>query len=335
MSTYNTHIELENAAKLILEIIKRQVNGSRDLVDKLRFVAWKEGVRVVTTVVGNPFPKWMQITHPEKANLAGHLWLQSIKECMHSTHAGTSMAPIPPTLKLKSAKPLKVASQKGKEKASAAKVEQMMSVDYHDGEGKGIDKDVEMVGDWINKDHAPGPSIMNEQAMPKLIKQEVVEEEEEDKLDGDEDVHVALDAGQPNHPVKKPCQTPAITPIPKSHPVVLIPQGRPVIHLPERPAWTTSQVLPAQPQQCLKPTHTTMPAAGPSRMPQSSMIPAHEQNATPSTCTPWSTPTPQLQPPTLFEVNVCNELNQLFFFCKSISAQMVEVKTQLNAIDSH
>ncbi|KAI6141258.1 hypothetical protein BKA82DRAFT_28673 [Pisolithus tinctorius] len=138
---------------------------------------------------------------------------------------------------------------------------------------------------------------------------------------------------KPDCPAKKPRQTPAVTPIPKSHPVVLIPWGRPVIRLPARPAWTTSQVLPAQPQQHLQPTRTAMPGAGPSRMPQSSMITAHEQNATPSTRTPWSAPTPQLQPPTLFEVDVRDELNQLFFFRESISVQMVEVKKQLNAMD--
>ncbi|KAI6142389.1 hypothetical protein BKA82DRAFT_29875 [Pisolithus tinctorius] len=271
---------------------------------------------------------------------------------------------------------------------------------------------------------------------PKLIKQEMVEEDEEDELDDDEDPHVALDTGQPsmsthlqphstapaitaplksmlgrgpcdtcirrnvtctprtkgscaqckhckircsqsdprppkgstprtssgqNHshtrskkwsrstttpsddeqlnkpdcPAKKPRQTPAITPIPKSCPVVLIPWGRPVICLPARPARTTSQVLPAQPQQRLQPTRTAMPGTGPSRTPQSSMITAHEQNAAPSTRTPRSTPTPQLQPPTLFEVDVRDELNQLFFFCESISAQMVEVKKQLNTMDGH
>ncbi|KAI6142455.1 hypothetical protein BKA82DRAFT_4018158 [Pisolithus tinctorius] len=205
--------------------------------------------------------------------------------------------------------------------------------------------------------------------MPKLIKQEVMEEE--DELDEGEDAHVALDVDQPgstprtasgqNHShahskkqacrttmpsnnkkidtpdclVKKPRQTPAVTPIPKSHPVVLIPQGRPVIHLPARPSWTTSQVLPAQPQQCTQLTRTAIPATGPSRMPQSSMIPAHEQNAGPSTHTPQSAPTPQLQLPTLFEVNVHVELNQLSFFHKSISAQMVvgHAKGPPNAIE--
>ncbi|KIN93853.1 hypothetical protein M404DRAFT_35665 [Pisolithus tinctorius Marx 270] len=485
MSTYNAHVELENAAKSILEIIESQVNGLRDFADKPRFVAWKAGVRAVAAVVdsvhkiacitqqipltliaaekfckwhervgyereGHLFPKWRQITHPEKADLAGHLWLQSIEERVHSTHAGTSMAPIPPTPKPKSAKLSKVASQKGKEKASAAEVEQMTQVDDRDGEGKGVDKDVEMVGHQIHEGRARGLSITNERAAstshlpsresrtprPKVIKQEMVEEDKEDELDDDEDLHVALDAGQPgtsthlqphstapaitappkstpgrgpcdtcvrhnvtctprtmgscaqckhckiccsqsdlcpskgstpgtssgqnrscacskkwsrstttpsddkqldkpDRPAKKPHQTPAVTPIPKSCPVVLIPQGRPVICLPARPAWTTSQVLPAQPQQCLQPTHTAMPGAGPSRTPQSSMITAHEQNAAPSTRTPQSAPTPQLQPPTLFKVDMRNELNQLFFFHKSISVQMVEVKKWLNAMDSH
>ncbi|KAI6141641.1 hypothetical protein BKA82DRAFT_30663 [Pisolithus tinctorius] len=416
MSTYNAHVELENTAKSILEIIESQVNGSRDFADKPRFVAWKAGVRAVAAVVdsvreiahvtqqilltliaaekfckwhervgyeceGHPFPKWRQITHPEKADLAGHLWLQSIKERVHSTCAGTSMAPIPPTPKPKSAKPSKV--------------------DDRDGEGKGIDKDVEMVGHWIDEGRARGPSITNEQPAPKVIKQEMVEEDEEDELDDDEDLHVALDAGQPapaitalpkSMPGRRPCdtcvrrnvtctprtkgstprtssgqnrscarskkrscstttpsddeqldkpdrlakkprQTPAVTPIPKNRPVVLIPRGRPVICLPARPARTTSQVLPAQPQQRLQPTCTAMPGAGPSRTPQSSMITAHEQNAAPSTRTPRSAPTPQLQPPTLFEVDMRDELNQLFFFCESISAQMVEVKKRLNAMD--
>ncbi|KAI6141257.1 hypothetical protein BKA82DRAFT_28672 [Pisolithus tinctorius] len=200
MSTYNTHVELENAAKSILEIIESQVNGSRDFADKLRFAAWKAGVRVVAAVVdsmreiarvtqqipltliaaekfckwhervgykreGHPFPKWRQITHPEKADLAGHLWLQSVEECVHSTRTGTSMAPIPPTPKPKSAKLLKAASQKGKEKALAAEVEQMMQVDDRNGEGKGVDKDVEMVGHRIDEGRARRPSITNEQAM--------------------------------------------------------------------------------------------------------------------------------------------------------------------------
>ncbi|KAI6142449.1 hypothetical protein BKA82DRAFT_4360924 [Pisolithus tinctorius] len=189
MRTYNEHIELKNTAKLILEIIERQVHGLKNLADKLRFVAWKEGVRVVAAVVdsmreiacithqipltliaakrfckwhesvgyeheGHPFPKWRQITHPEKADLAGHLWLQSIEQCIESTCPGTSMASIPPTLKPRSAKLLKAASQKGKEKASAAEVEQMMQVDYDGGEGKGIDKDVQMGGNWIDNNCA-------------------------------------------------------------------------------------------------------------------------------------------------------------------------------------
>ncbi|KAI6142741.1 hypothetical protein BKA82DRAFT_4360535 [Pisolithus tinctorius] len=483
MSTYNAHAELENAAKSILEIIESQVNGLRDFADKPRFAAWKAGVRAVAAVVdsvceiarvtqqipltliaaekfckwhervgyereGHPFPKWRQITHPEKADLAGHLWLQSVEEREHSTRAGTSMAPIPPTPKPKSAKPSKAASQKGKEKASAAEVEQMTQVDDRDGEGKGVDKDVEMEGHRIDEGRARGPSIANERAAstsrlpsresrtprPKVIKQEMVEEDEEDELDDDEDPHVALDAGQPgtstrlqphstapaitappkstpgrgpcdtcvrrnvtctprtkgscaqckhrkircsqsdprpsksstpgtssgrnrsrarskkrsrstttpsddeqldkpDRPAKKPRQTPAVTPIPKSRPVVLIPRGRPVIRLPARPARTTSQVLPAQPQQRLQPPRTAMPGAGPSRTPQSSMITAHEQNAAPSTRTPRSAPTPQLQPPTLFEVDVRDELNQLFVFRESISAQMGEVKKRLNAMD--
>ncbi|KAI6154999.1 hypothetical protein BKA82DRAFT_22345 [Pisolithus tinctorius] len=55
---------------------------------------------------------------------------------------------------------------------------------------------------------------------PKLIKQEMVEEDEEDELDDDEDLHVALDAGQPaTSTCLQPHSTaPAITALPKSTP---------------------------------------------------------------------------------------------------------------------
>ncbi|KAI6143754.1 hypothetical protein BKA82DRAFT_4359624 [Pisolithus tinctorius] len=53
----------------------------------------------------------------------------------------------------------------------------------------------------------------------------------------------------------------------------------------------------------------------------------------PSVPNPPTAPTPQRQPSLLFEVDVRDELNQLFQFCDAISAQMLEVKTRLNVFD--
>ncbi|KIO05203.1 hypothetical protein M404DRAFT_25814 [Pisolithus tinctorius Marx 270] len=120
------------------------------------------------------------------------------------------------------------------------------------------------------------------------------------------------------HPEKKPRTSNAskCPPESRSRPVVMIPHGRPA-----RPAPNPTRVSRAVSDQH---SLATTPAPGPSA------IATSRGTNLPN---PPTAPTPQRQPSSLFEVNVHDELNQLFQFHDAISAQMLEVKTRLNVFD--
>ncbi|KAI6142380.1 hypothetical protein BKA82DRAFT_4018112 [Pisolithus tinctorius] len=270
MKTYTKCDELASAVKSIVKIIDQKVHGSKDLADKLRFVAWKEAVRRVAEVVdsvcnivrsmhkipltvivakrfckwhervgweteGHPFPKWRLIMHPDKAHFNNHPWLQTVERCFDLQCTGFKTSAFPPA-----AQPLletlpKAASHKGKEKALDTEVKAMIEDDNGEDELSNRQS-------WTPK--------------PKLVKQEEVDELDEENQDED----MAMD--MPGCLQKKPCTSNnASKPPPQSqsHPVVMIPQGWPV--------------------------------------------------------------------------DVWEELNQLFQFHDTISAQMLQVKMRLNAVD--
>ncbi|KAI6148298.1 hypothetical protein BKA82DRAFT_18068 [Pisolithus tinctorius] len=134
------------------------------------------------------------------------------------------------------------------------------------------------------------------------------------------------------HPEKKPrtSNTSKCPPESRSQPVVMIPHGRPVIRLPARPAPNPTHISHAVSDQH---SLTTTPAPGPSAIATSRGTNPTNSAPIPSVPNPPTAPTPQQQPSSLFEVDVCDELNQLFQFCDTISAQMLEVKTRLNVFD--
>ncbi|KAI6151115.1 hypothetical protein BKA82DRAFT_34872 [Pisolithus tinctorius] len=197
MKTYTKHDELTATANSIIEIIDRKVLGTKDLADKLRFVAWKEAVSSVVEVVdsvceiarimheipltviaaerfckwhervgqeneGHPFLNWRLITHPDKATFDDHPWLQTVKRRFDLQHTGFKTSAFPPAAELSSETLPKDASHKGKEKVSDAEVKAMIGDD--NGEDELADEDAEMGGDTVRYEPARGQPSMRQVA---------------------------------------------------------------------------------------------------------------------------------------------------------------------------
>ncbi|KAI6137877.1 hypothetical protein BKA82DRAFT_35317 [Pisolithus tinctorius] len=280
--------------------------------------------------------------HPDKAHFNDHPWLQTVERCFDLQRTGFQTSAFPPAAQPLSETLPKAAIHKGNEKASDAEVKAMMEDD--DGEDELVDEDAEMGGDTIDYKHAWGRQLTRQGAasgsrqsnrqsqMPKLkfVKHKEVDELDEENHDED----VAMDMPDANDDDDEDYTTGCLQKKPRtsnnagklppqswSRPVVMIPQGRPVIRLPARSAPNPTQGSRSESDQH---SRITTLAAGPSTIaaPRGTDFP-----------NPPSAPMPQRQPSSLFKVDVREELNQLFQFRDTMSAQMLQVKTRLNAVD--
>ncbi|KAI6147423.1 hypothetical protein BKA82DRAFT_35255 [Pisolithus tinctorius] len=339
----------KDAVRRVAEVVDSVRNIARitheiplTIIAAERFCKWHK--RVGWETEGHPFLKWRLITHPDKAYFNDHPWLQTVERRFDLQRTGFQTSAFPPAAQPSSETLLEAAICKGKEKASDAEVKAMIKDD--NGEDELVDEDAEMGGDTIDYEHARGWQSTRQGAAsgsrqsnhwsrtpkPKLVKHEEVDELDEENHDED----TAMDMPDANndddedyttgHPQKKPRTSNNAGKLPPqswSRPVVMIPQGRPVIRLPARSAPNPTQGSRSESDQR---SRITTPAAGPSTIaaPRGTDLP-----------NPPSAPMPQRQPSSLFEVNVREELNQLFQFRDTMSVQMLQVKTRLNAVNGH
>ncbi|KAI6138322.1 hypothetical protein BKA82DRAFT_25569 [Pisolithus tinctorius] len=325
-----------------------------------RFCKWHE--RVGRETEGHPFLKWRLIMHPDKAHFNDHPWLQTIERRFDLQRTGFQTSAFLPAAQPSSETLPKAAIRKGKEKASNAEVKAMIEDD--DGEDELVDEDAEMGA-------ASGSRQSNRQSRtpkPKLVKHKEVDELDEENHDedmamdmpGKAGVELAIRSSQPQTRLAQ-----------QRHPAKIVATSAPTPTCPafanQKVHVSNAKNNPSHARSKKRSRSSSSPddedanddddedytTGHPQKKPRTSnnagklppqswsrpvvMIPqgrpAPDSPPLPSVPNPPSAPMPQRQPSLLFEVDVCEELNQLFQFHDTMSVQMLQVKTRLNAVN--